>query len=203
MSRALLNAPILLAGPFLAGAVLAGALGCTHVPPPGPTGEDGWGPSLADGAPRPRPHVVPRALPIPEGERKPWEHAAALPSLTALPHRSPSEHLEGLYERTVLVNEAASGYALLTLTTALAPGALLVQRHHRRGSDEAVSYFVMERLAPGASRTTRDWRFLVVDTQLRVAATSNLELCARCHADAPFDGLFGLGSEHGAAADQP
>lgn len=160
--------------------------------PQAPAGEDGWGPTLAEvGEPR-RAHVVPRALPIPESERTRWEHADALPDLRAVAVRSRSEHLDGVYDRTVLVNAAAGAYENLTRGSAALPGALVVQRHHPRGAESVVVYFAMERLAKGSRPAARDWRFLVVDETLRVAASDNLQPCARCHADAPFDGLFGI-----------
>jgi hypothetical protein len=107
-------------------------------------------------------------------------------SLQEITGRSPSEHLDGRFDRSVLVSASASAYATLTASTKLPPDALVVQRHHPRGAERTVAYFVMQRQEKG-------WRFLVLDEKLRVAAEKNLRLCARCHADAPFDGLFGPG----------
>lgn len=157
-----------------------------------PAGEDGWGPTLAEaGEPR-RAHVVPRALPIPESERKRWEHADELAQFRAVAIRSPSEHLDGVYDRTVLVNAQAGAYENLSRGSSPPPGAVIVERHHPRGEEQTVVYFAMERLPKGSAPATRDWRFLVVDEGLRVAAVENLAPCARCHADAPYDGLFGI-----------
>lgn len=153
-----------------------------------PTGDDGWGPSANE---RPRAQVVePRALPIPEAQRTRWSGADALASLTEVAARSPSEHLDGVFDRTVLVSPTLA-YGALTAHTIVAPGTIVVQRHHPRGDERTVAYFVMEKVTPAAL----GWRFLVVDEKLRVAAHENLELCTRCHADAPFGGLFGVPAE--------
>jgi hypothetical protein len=138
---------------------------------------------------------VPRALPIPEAQRKTWARASELASLRMVPGRSQSEHLDGVFDRTVLVSETLSSYGALTPTTTVPAGALVVQRHHPRGDERTVAYFVMEKLATGTSKATLDWRFLVVDEKLRVAAQENLRLCGRCHADAPYAGLFGVAVE--------
>ena len=141
--------------------------------------------------PRPKP-VVPRARPIPESQRTIWSRAAEIDTLTVVSGRSASEHLDGVFDRTVAVNAAAAGYGALTASGTFPPGALLVQRHHPRGADRVVAYFVMEKLAKGTAPNARDWKFLVLDERLRVAAAEKLTLCSRCHADAPFSGVFGL-----------
>ena len=119
-----------------------------------------------------------------------------LPKLVTIGTRTPSEHFDGRFERTVLVNDAASAYERLTATTVIPQGALVVQRHHPAGSDSVAVYYVMEKVAanPGGpgSPAKEQWKFFIVDEALRVAGR-DVALCARCHAEAPFDGLFGIG----------
>ncbi len=170
------------------------AASCAPAPPTAPdTSEDGWGPSLSERDGPPKKPVAPRALPIAESKRERWARADEMPKLSLLSGRSPSEHLDGVFDRTVMVDAAVSGYRTLTATTTMVAGALIVQRHHPRGAERVIAYFIMEKLEKGARPHARDWRFLVVDEKLRVAADQQLSLCARCHADAPFNGLFGVG----------
>jgi hypothetical protein len=115
--------------------------------------------------------------------RSRWRLADAVAGLRRVPGRGTSEHDEGL-ERSVLVNEAAAPYLELAGPAPLAEGALIVQRHHPEGSDEVLSLFAMLKLPSGR------WEFTVLDPALRVAATPHAA-CGQCHAQAPFDGLFG------------
>jgi hypothetical protein len=167
----------------LAALVLAGCA----APAPLPVGDDGWGPSDDHATARPPLAAAPRARTIPAAKRKRWSGADGLSSLHAIALRTPSEHLDGRFERTVLVNDLANAYERLAVTTIMPKGALVVQRHHLRGSDETSVYFVMEKTSDDDT-----WRFLVVDAQLRVAAHAALDACARCHVEAPHRGLFGV-----------
>jgi hypothetical protein len=172
-------------------AVLAGALACGPPPRP-PIDDDGWGPQHGLGLepPPPPPPPAPRVKPIPAEQRKRWSNADQIAGLHPVAGRGPSEHDTG-FERTVLRNEAAAAYERLAGRPVLPVGALIVQRHHRPGSNAAVSYYVMHKRAPSASPTELGWQFLVLDDQLRVATHEPLELCVRCHQEAPVDGLFG------------
>lgn len=154
--------------------------------------DDGWGPQPGMGtepAPEP-PKPAPRVRPIPVEQRKPWARAKTLDALQRVAGRGPSEHDSG-FERTVMRNQAAAAYEQLAARPALPVGALIVQRHHRPGSETTAFYYVMHKRAPSASPTQLGWEFLVLDEQRRVAATKPLNLCVRCHQEAPADGLFG------------
>ena len=154
--------------------------------------DDGWGPSGGLG-PRaavadPELPPAPRAQPIPEAERRRWEHADLLAATTQVGGRGPSEHRPAGQDRTVVVNQAASTYAELVSGTRLPRGALVAQRHHDNDSDAVRSWYVMLRPSEGPDD---GWQFIVLDAELRVAAHRDLQLCARCHLEAPHDALFG------------
>jgi len=182
-------------------AVLIGVMACG--PTPRPTiHDDGWGPQQGLGTepPPPPPEPAPRAKPLPVEQRKRWAEADQIAGLHAIPGRGPSEHNTGL-ERTVLRNGAAAGYEQLAGRPTLPVGALVIQRHHRAGSNAALSYYVMHKRAPSATATELGWQFLVLDDQLRVATAEPPELCVRCHQEAPVDGLFGPPDPAGHSAD--
>ena len=186
-------------------AVLAGvgaAVAACGPPPRPPIDDDGWGPEhgLGTEPPPPPPKPAPRVKPIPVEQRKRWTDANQVVQLEPIPGRGKSEHDTGL-ERTVLRNEAAASYEQLVGRPTLPVGAMIVQRHHRPGSDAADSYYVMRKTAPSASPTELGWQFLVLDDQLRVATHDPLEMCQRCHQEAPVDGLFGLPAPDKAGAD--
>jgi hypothetical protein len=71
-----------------------------------------------------------------------------------------------------------------------------VAAFHRHG-DEPGSVFAMTKLAAGG------WEYVVVAPDGTVEDRGALPLCARCHADAPADSLFGVPrpSPESAAAD--
>lgn len=173
--------------PLLGSACVALGLAACGEPKPKPVSSDGWGPTgdalgaatLASTQP-----PVPRATAIPAAERKPWPRAAELDAMTAVAGRGPSEHLSGRYDRRVRVNAKASHYVDLIGHRALPIGALIAQSHHPSGSETVVSWYVMEKREQG-------WHFLVLDPERRVAARNDLGPCARCHAEAPHDRLFG------------
>jgi hypothetical protein len=56
-----------------------------------------------------------------------------------------------------------------------------------------VTYFAMIKRPPGYDPGGGDWEYLVVTPAGRVEQRGILPLCARCHADAPHDHLFGAG----------
>ncbi|MEQ9322593.1 MAG: hypothetical protein RIF41_25735 [Polyangiaceae bacterium] len=170
----------------LSACLALGLLACGE-PKPKPVSSDGWGPTGhgLDAAPTAasRP-AVPRATAIPAAKRVAWPRAAELDAFTAVAGRGPSEHLSGRYERRVRVNDRAAGYVELVPHRALPVGAVVAQSHHASGSEAIASWYVMEKTPDG-------WRFVVLDPERRVAAHEDLEPCARCHAEAPHDGLFG------------
>jgi hypothetical protein len=107
--------------------------------------------------------------------------------------RARSEHLSGELEGEVLAGPAAGTYPVLGPTSALAPGATLVERLFDPHGAEPVAYFVMVKRAPGYDPAGGDWEYLVLGASARVEERGKLPLCARCHAEAPHDRLFGGG----------
>jgi hypothetical protein len=174
--------------------VLHTLVGCASPAPKLPS-DEGWS-SLGDGgalpaAPSATLDPAPRLKARPEAERPVYDTAPS--SLTALPGREASEHGTGL-TREVLINAAAEPYRAAVGHTPLPEGALIVQRHRRGGSDAVTSSYAMRKQADG-------WEFTVLDSRWRVALRGALAECARCHADAPFDGTFGPPKD--APAPQP
>jgi hypothetical protein len=105
--------------------------------------------------------------------------------------RAPSEHLTGELDGEVLVSEAAKAYPALGPRRELAPGATLVERHLERGSEKITVYFAMVKRPAGYDPDGGDWEYLVVAADGQVEERGRLALCARCHAEAPHDRLFG------------
>jgi hypothetical protein len=170
-------------------AIALGLVACADRPPR-VVGDDGWGPSLrapTDDALPP----APRPVAIPPERRVRWGHAALAVQLERVPGRDRSEHIDGRYDRTVRVNAKAHSYAELAGSRQFDEGAVVLQDHHAEASDAVVVTFAMVKLTPGSSRAARDWAFAVVDQELREAAGGDLSLCARCHSEAPNEGLFG------------
>ena len=93
----------------------------------------------------------------------------------------------GTYERTVFVNAAAKGYS--AADEKFPVGALIAQLHHPIDEDSVTAIFVMDRTEDG-------WNFVVLDAEKRVVTRATLDMCARCHAEAPRDGLFGPPLSH-------
>jgi hypothetical protein len=68
-----------------------------------------------------------------------------------------------------------------------------VEAHRVRGSAALSGYFVMTKRHAGFDPEGDDWEYLVLDPSAAVVERGKLPLCARCHAEAPRDHLFGSG----------
>jgi len=147
----------------------------------GALGDSGW----TDAATPPHPSAAPVAPP------EPWDLAGAMRALHPVTRRARSEHLSGELEGEVLAGPAAGTYPVLGPTSALAPGATVVERLFEPRGPEPAAYFVMVKRAPGYDPAGGDWEYLVLDASGRVEERGKLPLCARCHAEAPHDHLFG------------
>ena len=129
--------------------------------------------------PPPRPHAAER-----------WDLASQLRPLRAATQRGRSEHLGGNLDGEVLASPA-SGYPLRGPTPVAAVGATLVERLFEPPGTEPTLYFVMTKHAPGYDAERGDWEYAVVARDGAVEERGKLDLCARCHAEAPHDHLFG------------
>jgi hypothetical protein len=104
--------------------------------------------------------------------------------------RTRSEHLGGDLDGEVLAS-AASGYPLRGPASTAAVGATLVERLSAPGGTDPIVYFVMVKHPPGYDPSGDDWEYLVVAPDAHVEERGKVPLCARCHAEAPHDHLFG------------
>ncbi|MEM1028912.1 MAG: hypothetical protein AAF928_07145 [Myxococcota bacterium] len=192
--------------PLLAVGALASVAGCAKTPPPaGATlmADDGWGPTVEGPVVAGSDDVVPPPARRPRAtvpsERTRWAHADRLAKLATAVGRAPSEHGDGSLERSTLVTpEQRTTYLGLTRATRMPPGTLIVQPHADPTRPDDISfYFAMMKNDTGADA----WAYVVLDRALRVAADDRLDMCARCHDEAPYQGLFG--PPRGATFDPP
>lgn len=95
--------------------------------------------------------------------------------------RGPSEHWAGRAFARVLVNAEGRPYADGCVT--LEPGAVIVASLSSEPESTPSEHFVME-------RSERGWLFFTVADGGKILNQSN-DLCARCHAEAPSEQLFG------------
>jgi hypothetical protein len=135
------------------------------------------------------PRVAPPAASASLGR---WEHAGELGAFRSVA-RVRSQHLgNGSTEAELLANEVAAAYPALGPGRRLPPGSVLVERLGAAGSRETSIWFAMVRHAPAdaAGAAAERWQFLVVRPDGELLARDPPG-CARCHAEAPFDGVFG------------
>lgn len=117
-----------------------------------------------------------------------WEHADAASGFRPVA-RVRSQHLgTGAIEAEVLANDVAAAYPELGPARQLPPGSVLLERLHPAGSGEAMAWFAMVR--PLRDGSAGPWQFLVVRPDGELLARDPPG-CARCHAEAPYDGVFG------------
>lgn len=69
-------------------------------------------------------------------------------------------------------------------------GAIAVEEHQELNGTQ-VRLFTMEKRAPGFDPAGGDWEYAVLQPDGSVEARGALPFCARCHAEAPHDFLFG------------
>lgn len=125
-----------------------------------------------------------------------WDEIATY--RVALP-RAVSQHFAGDHEGEVLANAAASVYPDLGPARALGEGAVLVERLYPAGGDAPDAILAMVRRPADAVKPVEGageelpfgWELVVVGPDGMVEERGEVEACARCHAEAPHDGVFG------------
>jgi hypothetical protein len=134
-------------------------------------------------SPTPSPHATARS-----GAR--WDLADQLRTARPAGRRAWSEHLGGELEGEVLASPGTT-YPPRGPASQVAVGTTLIERLFHPGAAQPQTYFVMIKRAPGYDAPGGDWEYLVVSPDGHVEEPSPLPLCARCHAEAPHDHLFG------------
>ena len=91
------------------------------------------------------------------------------------------------------MNEQAAAYPALGPNRPLDPGAVLVEAHFAPGSADALPrvLFAMVKRPPGFDPEGGDWEYLIVEPSGSIVRRGKIPLCARCHAEAPHNFIFG------------
>lgn len=120
-----------------------------------------------------------------------WDMAGRLDELSVEREAAPTEHLGGGFSAEIRVDAKARGYAEPGRRGPLAEGALIVEVLRAPGTDAVEALFVMHKQAAGYDPDGHDWEYLVVDHSGQIEDRGRIELCERCHAEAPAEHLFG------------
>jgi hypothetical protein len=98
----------------------------------------------------------------------------------------------GELEADVLASSAAT-YPKVGREERLPVGATLIERLYQHGSATPIAFFAMVKRPPGFDPPGGDWEYVVLSASGQTEQRGALPLCARCHAEAPHDHLFGRG----------
>ena len=105
-------------------------------------------------------------------------------------------HFDGRWTVQVAVNEAAlATYTNLAASSRFGVGSVLVKKHASTASASPGPIFVMTKRDPSFYPEGGDWEYLVLDAGGHLEDGGKLALCARCHAEANADWVFGLPAE--------
>lgn len=159
------------------------AIACTPAPDPlGPT------PGRSH---RPRPGPSVPATSAPDAGATLWEHWPELAAYRVAIPRAPSQHLAADHEGETLTNELAATYPSVGPARSMPASAVVVQRLYAPGAQTPEVLFAMVKGDSPAGAVDGSWEYLVLDPAGLVTDRGALAACARCHAEAPSDGLFG------------
>lgn len=117
-----------------------------------------------------------------------WEYMDTLKTFRKAAPRARSQHLAGDHDAEVFTNEAAAAYPGLGPLRQLPAGSVLVEALYGPNQAEVATYFVMVKQPSTANSA---WDYAVVSNEGMVERRGALALCARCHAEAPHDQIFG------------
>ena len=131
----------------------------------------------------------------------PFTRFAELGSLTEV-SRLRSGHPVGSFAGVVKVDAKASGYGQRGRGP-FPPGALVVEALGPDPDGAPTLFYVMEKQEPGFFPLGGDWQYSVVTVAGKLEAHGKLELCARCHAEAPRDYVFEYGASRTEAHKPP
>jgi hypothetical protein len=105
-------------------------------------------------------------------------------------------HFAGQWTAEIAVNEAAlSTYTHLAPSSRFPVGAMLVKKHASLSASKPGPTFVMTKRDAGFYPQGGDWEYTVLDAEGHLEDRGKLPLCARCHAEANGDWVFGLPAE--------
>lgn len=122
-----------------------------------------------------------------------WEHASKLPALIAIDDRVlPSRgHNPPFWSGHVKVNgKLDAAYRSLGPESQIEIGSIVIEEHKDNTGKPGPVYAMVKR-DPGYDVPGGDWEYLVLDGAGRIEQRGAIPLCARCHADAAVDHLFG------------
>jgi hypothetical protein len=105
-------------------------------------------------------------------------------------------HFVGEWKAQVSTSsEAAPIYAGLVKASRFPVGSVLVIKHSRKDSGSPGPIFVMVKRETGFFQAGGDWEYIVTDSDGWIEDRGPLTVCARCHAEAVADWVFGLPAE--------
>jgi hypothetical protein len=123
-----------------------------------------------------------------------WEGFAELGAYRAMGKPFISRgHFAGRWQAEVFVSQdAAATYTGLSHASRFSVGAVLVKKHSEKDSRAPGPIFAMAKRAPGFFPPGGDWEYVVTDPEGWIEDRGPLAACARCHAEATGDWVFGL-----------
>lgn len=125
-----------------------------------------------------------------------WEHSSLLATLVSVDDRMlpSSGHNPSLWNSRVKMNTTASEpYLIRNPSGSMPTGSVLVEHHEGNEGESAPTYAMVKR-EPGFDGAYGDWEYLIMSSNGQIQARGSsreMSLCARCHADAPGDHVFG------------